>query len=326
MKIVFTRKIPTELVEPLKEKYDIFMWDRENEPMPHERLLQEMKDADAVFTNVADRIDKQLIEQSSSLKVISTMAVGYDNIDVEAATTHGIAVGHTPGVLTEATADLTFTLLVATSRRVVEGMDLIRRNEWQSWGPFLLTGQSLYKATIGIIGMGRIGYGVARRAKGFEMNILYHNRSRKPEAEAELGAVYCSLEELLQQADYIVLLAPSTPETKNMISHEQFEMMKETAVFINTSRGTNVDEEALYQALKEGKIFAAGLDVFETEPISNDHPLLTLNNVVALPHIGSANVETRMRMATLAIENIEKGLAGERLTHIVNAEIYGNGK
>lgn len=290
--------------------------------MPRELLLKEVADADAIFTNVADQIDKELIEQAKSLKVISTMAVGYDNIDIDEATKRRIPVGHTPGVLSEATADLTFALLMATGRRITEGMDVIRRNEWKSWGPFLLTGQSVYGATIGIIGMGRIGQGVARRAKGFNMNILYHNRSRNPVAEEELGATYCSLEELLQQADYVVLLAPSTPETRRMIGREQFALMKKSSIFINTSRGTNVDEQALYEALKSNEIFAAGLDVFETEPITADHPLLQLDNVVALPHIGSADIETRMVMGRLAIQNIEKGLAGERLIHCVNEELY----
>ncbi|WP_017726454.1 2-hydroxyacid dehydrogenase [Halalkalibacterium ligniniphilum] len=322
MKILFTRKLPEKLIEPLKERYTISMWTEENDPMPRELLLKEVADADAIFTNVADQIDKELIEQAKSLKVISTMAVGYDNIDIDEATKRRIPVGHTPGVLSEATADLTFALLMATGRRITEGMDVIRRNEWKSWGPFLLTGQSVYGATIGIIGMGRIGQGVARRAKGFNMNILYHNRSRNPVAEEELGATYCSLEELLQQADYVVLLAPSTPETRRMIGREQFALMKKSSIFINTSRGTNVDEQALYEALKSNEIFAAGLDVFETEPITADHPLLQLDNVVALPHIGSADIETRMVMGRLAIQNIEKGLAGERLIHCVNEELY----
>ncbi|NEU30121.1 D-glycerate dehydrogenase [bacterium LRH843] len=322
MKILFTRKIPQELLDPIKDDYEIVMWDQEDVPMERERLLEEVADADAIFTNVSDAIDKELMERAPMLKVISTMAVGYDNIDVAEATKRGIPVGHTPGVLTEAMADLTFALLMATARRVVEGMDFIRGNEWQSWGPFLLTGQSLHRSTIGIIGMGRIGEGVARRARGFEMNILYHNRTRKLEAEKELGATYCSLEELLQQSDHVVLLAPSTPETYHMIGRQQFDLMKKTSVFINTSRGTNVDEQALYDALKEKKIFAAGLDVFELEPISNDHPLLQLSNVTLLPHIGSANVETRQNMANLAIANILKGLANERLPHAVNKEIY----
>ena len=322
MKVLFTRKLPDQLVDPLKDQFNVVMWEKENDPMPRDLLLKEVEDADAIFTNVADQIDQELIQKAPNLKVISTMAVGYDNIDVQEATNKGIPVGHTPGVLTEATADLTFALLMATGRRIVEGMDVIRRGAWKSWGPFMLTGQSLHRATIGVIGMGRIGQAVARRAKGFDMNILYHNRSRNDVAEKEIGASYVTLEELLRQSDYVVLLAPSTPETYQMMGRDQFAMMKETSIFINTSRGTNVDEQALFEALSEKKIFAAGLDVFETEPISEAHPFLQLENVTVLPHIGSANVATRMEMANLAIENIKKGLSGQRLAHVVNEEIY----
>lgn len=322
MKIVFTRKLPDPLIERVKDDYEIVMWEKEEEPMPRERLLKEVEDADALFVTVSDQIDEELIESAPKLKVISTMAVGYDNIDIAAATKRGILVGHTPGVLTEAVADFTFALLMATARRITEGEKVIRQNQWKSWGPFMLTGQSVYGATIGIIGMGRIGEAVARRAKGFNMNILYHNRTRKPEAEAELGATYCSLEELLRQSDFVVLLAPATPETYHMIGKEQFDMMKESCVFINTSRGTNVDERALYEALKNKKIFAAGLDVFEKEPITSDHPLLELDNVICQPHIGSATIATRMKMANVAIDNIIRGLNGQPLLHTVNEDVY----
>lgn len=322
MKIVFTRKLPDPLIERVKDDYEIVMWEKEEEPMPRERLLKEVEDADALFVTVSDQIDEELIESAPKLKVISTMAVGYDNIDIAAATKRGIPVGHTPGVLTEAVADFTFALLMATARRITEGEKVIRQNQWKSWGPFMLTGQSVYGATIGIIGMGRIGEAVARRAKGFNMNILYHNRTRKPEAEAELGATYCSLEELLRQSDFVVLLAPATPETYHMIGKEQFDMMKESCVFINTSRGTNVDERALYEALKNKKIFAAGLDVFEKEPITSDHPLLELDNVICQPHIGSATIATRMKMANVAIDNIIRGLNGQPLLHTVNEDVY----
>lgn len=322
MKIVFTRKLPDPLIERVKDDYEIVMWEKEEEPMPRELLLKEVEDADALFVTVSDQIDEELIESAPKLKVISTMAVGYDNIDIAAATKRGILVGHTPGVLTEAVADFTFALLMATARRITEGEKVIRQNQWKSWGPFMLTGQSVYGATIGIIGMGRIGEAVARRAKGFNMNILYHNRTRKPEAEAELGATYCSLEELLRQSDFVVLLAPATPETYHMIGKEQFDMMKESCVFINTSRGTNVDERALYEALKNKKIFAAGLDVFEKEPITSDHPLLELDNVICQPHIGSATIATRMKMANVAIDNIIRGLNGQPLLHTVNEDVY----
>lgn len=321
MKVVITRKLPDESLRDLRENYDVVIWEEENVPMPHDLLLKEIGDAHGLLTNVSDRIDKDVLEQAPHLKVISTMAVGYDNIDAEEATRRGIPVGHTPGVLSEAVADLTFALLMATARRVVEGMDYIRAGNWQSWGPMLLTGQNIYGTTIGIIGMGRIGQAVAKRASGFNMNILYHNRNRKEEAERELGAQYCTMDELLRRSDYVVLLAPSTPETYHMIGSREFSLMKPNAVFINTSRGTNVDEEALYEALKSGQIWAAGLDVFEKEPISADHPLLTLDNVIVLPHIGSANIETRLKMADIAVQNLMLGLQGKPLLHAINPQV-----
>ncbi len=317
MKIIITSKLPSEITSKLEDKYDVVMWDVENEPMPRERLLEEIVDANGLLCNVADRIDKELLDRAEQLSVISTMAVGYDNIDIKEANSRGIPVGHTPGVLTEATADLTFALLLAAGRRVVEGMDVIREDGWKNWGPFFLTGQQVHGATLGIIGMGRIGLAVAKRAKGFSMNILYHNRSQNQEAEQELGATYCELDELLEKADFVVLLAPSTPETYQMMGAEQFVKMKKTAVFINTSRGTNVDEKALYEALKNEEIYAAGLDVFDPEPISSSHPLLELRNVTLLPHIASAAIETRMEMGRLAAENLLQGIEGNDLVHRV---------
>jgi glyoxylate reductase len=317
MKVIVTRKLPDSILHQLREEHEVMMWKHENEVMPRDLLLEEVKDADALLTNLTDDINVELYEHAPNLKVVSTMAVGYDNIDIEEARKRGIKVGHTPGVLTDATADLTFALILACGRGLVGAMDVIRKNEWKSWGPFYLTGPEVSGATIGIIGMGRIGEAVAKRAAGFSMNILYHNRSRKTEAEATLGATYVSMDELLQRSDYVVLLAPSTPETNKMIGREQFDQMKKTAIFINTSRGTNVDEEALYDALSNQQIYAAGLDVFEQEPISANHPLMSLSNVTALPHIGSAAIDTRMKMAQMAADHIVEGLAGRNLSHEV---------
>jgi lactate dehydrogenase-like 2-hydroxyacid dehydrogenase len=317
-KIVVTRRIPEEALKLLEAKGDVFIWDQELEPIPRNVLLKEVENASAIYTNVSDQIDKEVLDRAPFLKVISTMAVGYDNIDIQEATRRGIPVGHTPDVLSEACADLTFALLMATARRIVEGVAYIKEGKWKGWGPMLLTGQDIYGATIGIIGMGRIGEAVARRATGFRMNILYHNRNRRPELEEELHATYCALDELLKESDYVVMLAPSTPETYRMIGERELQLMKSNAIFINTSRGKNVDESALYKALKEKKIWAAGLDVFENEPISLDHPLLTLDNVVALPHIGSASIVTRTKMAMLAAENLIAGLTGNKLPHMVN--------
>lgn len=321
-KIVITRRIPEAALELLEANGDVFLWDHELEPIPRHVLLQEAEHAAAIFTNVSDLIDKELLDRAPQLKVISTMAVGFDNIDIQEATHRGIPVGHTPDVLSEACADLTFGLLMATARRIVEGSAYIKEGKWKSWGPMLLTGQDVCRATIGIIGMGRIGEAVASRAAGFKMNILYHNRNRRLQIEEELNAKYSSLDDLLKNSDYVVMLAPSTPETYRMIGEREFQLMKSKAIFINTSRGKNVDEAALYRALKEKKIWGAGLDVFEEEPITSDHPLLSLDNVVALPHIGSASIATRTNMAVLAAQNLIAGLTGNQLPHVVNPQIY----
>ncbi|MCY8234702.1 2-hydroxyacid dehydrogenase [Priestia endophytica] len=318
-KIVVTRKIPDESLDIMKKYGELYIWPEEEIAMPYERLKEEVHNAHALYTNVGDKIDRELIESAPHLKVISTMAVGFDNIEMEYARERGIAVGHTPSVLNETTADLAFTLLMAAGRRIVEGAYYIKEEKWKSWGPMLLTGQDIYGARLGIIGMGRIGEGVARRALGFNMDVVYYNRNQKPHIEEEIGVTYCELTELLQTSAFIVLLAPGSEETRHMIGTEQFQLMKESAVFINVSRGTNVDEQALYKALKEGEIWAAGLDVFEEEPISASHPLLSLPNVTAVPHIGSASIATRKKMAMMAAENLVAGIKGEKLPFEVQA-------
>ncbi|MFP3726228.1 2-hydroxyacid dehydrogenase [Priestia filamentosa] len=318
-KIVVTRKIPDESLDIMKKYGELYIWPEEEIAMPYERLKEEIRNAHALYTNVGDKIDRELLESAPHLKVISTMAVGFDNIDMEYAREQGVAVGHTPSVLNETTADLAFTLLMAAGRRIVEGAGYIKEEKWKSWGPMLLTGQDIYGARLGIIGMGRIGEGVARRALGFNMDVVYYNRNQKPHVEEEMGVTYCELTELLQTSDFIVLLAPGSEETRHMIGTEQFQLMKESAVFINVSRGTNVDEQALYKALKEGEIWAAGLDVFEEEPISASHPLLSLPNVTAVPHIGSASIATRKKMAMMAAENLVAGIKGEKLPFEVQA-------
>jgi glyoxylate reductase len=319
-KVVVTRRMPQEAIELLEKEANVYVWDSEETAIPQTVLLEQVKDAAGILTNVADSIDKEVLDAAPSLKVISTMAVGYDNIDIAEAARRGIAIGHTPGILTEATADLTFALLMASGRRVAEGAAYVKEGKWKSWGPMLLTGQDVYGATIGIIGMGRIGEGIARRAAGFDMNILYHNRSRKPDIEESLNAEYCSLDSLLERSDFVVLLAPSTPETYRMMGEREFKLMKSSAVFINASRGKNVDEQALYEALQDGEIWAAGLDVFDEEPVSLDNPLLSLSNVTALPHIGSASIKTRTKMAVVAAQNLLAGLAGTELLFEVKGD------
>jgi glyoxylate reductase len=318
--IFITRKLPENIILKLSEKFDVNMWNKEDVPVPRAVLLEEAKKADALLTMLSDRIDEEVIKAGRSLKVIANLAVGYDNIDLDAATACRVAVCNTPDVLTDTTADLTFALLMATARRLIEAADFVREGKWQSWSPLLLAGHDIHHKTIGIVGMGKIGEAVAKRATGFDMEILYHNRTRKPEAEAAIGARYVSFEELVERSDFIVCLTPLTQETKNLFTREVFKKMKKTAIFINASRGAVVDEQALYEALTNGEIAAAGLDVFAKEPISPDHPLLMLKNVVALPHIGSASIDTRLAMMELCLQNIELVLSGKEPKTLVNKD------
>lgn len=302
--VYITRKLDEASLTPLKEVAHVEMWPSEDEPCPREELETQAAKADALLTMLSDQIDEFLLSKAPNIKVVANLAVGYDNIDLKAAKKRGITVCHTPDVLTESTADLAFALLMASARRIVEASDWIKDGNWTGWGPLLLAGADVHHKTLGIVGMGSIGTALAKRAKGFNMNVLYHNRSRKREAEAQLGVTYADFEELLKQSDFIVCLTPLTPETKDMFNEKAFDLMKNSAYFINVSRGQTVDEDALYEAVKTGKIAGAGLDVFRQEPVSPSHPLTTLRNVTVLPHIGSASVETRKTMMRLCAENI----------------------
>lgn len=308
--VFVTRKLTDEVIAMLEAVATVEQW-TEDYPIPRELLLTKVEHVDAVLTMLTERIDEELLTRAKQLRIVANMAVGYDNIDLAACKKHGVIVTNTPDVLTEATADLAFALLMATGRRLTEANRFLLNGEWTSWSPMLLAGQNVFGTTLGIIGMGRIGEAVARRAKGFGMRIIYHNRSRKPQEEEETGAQWAGLEALLQESDYVFLLTPLTEETRLLMGERQFALMKETAVFINVSRGGTVDETALYNALVEKKIWAAGLDVFQVEPVPLDNPLLRLPNVVALPHIGSATIQTRTEMAKLAAANIALVLKGE---------------
>ncbi|MEK5337951.1 D-glycerate dehydrogenase [Bacillus sp. FSL M8-0166] len=309
--VYITRKLDEASLTPLKEVAHVEMWPSEDEPCPREELETQAAKADALLTMLSDQIDETLLSKAPNVKVVANLAVGYDNIDLEASKKRGITVCHTPDVLTESTADLAFALLMASARRIVEASDWIKDGNWTGWGPLLLAGADVHHKTLGIVGMGSIGIALAKRAKGFNMNVLYHNRSRKPEAEAQLGVTYAAFEELLKQSDFIVCLTPLTPETKDMFNEKAFDLMKNSAYFINVSRGQTVDEDALYEAVTTGKIAGAGLDVFRQEPVSPSHPLTTLPNVTVLPHIGSASVETRKTMMRLCAENIALVLQDE---------------
>jgi glyoxylate reductase len=253
--------------------------------------------------------------------VISNIAVGYDNVDVAACTERGIAVCNTPGVLTDATADATLALMLAVCRRVVEADRLTRSGGWRYWTPTLVVGQDLTEATLGIVGLGRIGLEVARRAHAFRMRILYHNRHRRPDAEAELGAEFVDLDTLLAEADFVSLHVPANAETRNLIGATELARMRPTAYLINAARGSVVDQAALTAALRERRIAGAGLDVFNPEPISLDDPLLELDNCVLMPHVGAATIRTRQRMADLAARNLIAVLEGEAPPACVNPDV-----
>lgn len=306
-----TRRLPDAIIEKISEHFDIKMWEEEHSVVPRDVLLNEVKDVDGLLCLLTDQIDQELLNQAKNLKVISNLAVGYNNIDVKAATQKGIIVTNTPGVLTETTADLTFSLMMATARRITEASDFLRNGEWGAWSPMEMTGQDVYGSTLGIIGLGRIGEALVKRAKGFDMRVLYYNRTRKLEKEGELGIEYADLDSLLEQSDFVSILIPYSPEVHHLIGENELRGMKKNAILVNTARGGLVDEAALYDALASGQIWGAGLDVFEEEPVPVDHPILTLPNVVTLPHIGSASVQTRMKMASLAADNILNVLQGK---------------
>lgn len=321
-RVYVTRRLPEAAFRRLSVGCEVKSWDREVPP-PYQVLGEGVADKEGVLCLLTDRIDGALMDAAPSLRVISQCAVGYDNIDLSAATARGIPVGNTPGVLTDATADFAFALLMAAARRLGEALDFVRTGQWQTWGLTLLLGQEVYGATLGIVGLGRIGQAVARRARGFGMKVLYHDAARQPEAEAELGLEYRSLDDLLRESDFVSLHTTLTDETQGLIGARAFALMKPTAILINTSRGPVVDPEALYQALQEGQIAYAALDVTDPEPLPADHKLLTLPNLIVAPHIASATVRSRTRMAIMAVDNLLAGLGGERLPHCVNPEVYG---
>jgi glyoxylate reductase len=270
---------------------------------------------------LTDKIDAEVMDASPCLKVIANYAVGYDNIDIAAADERRIQVGNTPGVLTETTADLAFALLLAAARRIAEADRYTRSGQWRTWGPTLLLGQDIHHATLGLIGFGRIGREMAKRARGFDMTVLYYDHTRNEEAEAGLGARYAELDTLLSTSDFVSLHVSLNDSTRHLIGERELGLMKPTAVLINTSRGPVVDQQALCAALKRGKIGGAGLDVFEREPISADDPLLALENVVAAPHIGSGSVATRTKMALMAAENVIAGVQCQPIPYKANPEI-----
>jgi len=320
-KVYITRRIPPQALENIAKSCDYRIWDHEDQPIPTEVLDREIADCDGVLTLLTERWDGVRLDKAPRLKVVANMAVGFDNINVADCTERGVLVTNTPGVLTETTADLTWALILAAARRIPEADRLVRAGEWRTWSPMFMTGQDVHGATLGIIGFGRIGQAVARRARGFNMKVIYYGRARNPVAEQEYEAEYQPLDDLLKAADFVSLHVNLSAETRGLIGERAFSLMKPTAVLINTARGGIVDEAALYEALTTGRIWAAGLDVFEREPAQPDHPVLQLSNLVALPHIGSASINTRIRMATLAAENLVAALTGLKPPTPVNPQV-----
>lgn len=316
-KVYVTRHLPQEALALIESQCEVTIFDNEFPPS-YPELVAGAAAKDGLLCLLTDRIDAALMDSAPGLKVISQCAVGYDNIDIPAATARGIRVGNTPGVLTEATADCAFGLMMAAGRRFVEGVDYVRQGKWQTWGLTLLLGQNVWQATLGIIGFGRIGQALARRGRGFEMKILYHDVRRYPEAERQLDAEYCELETLLQRSDYISIHTSLTPQTAGLIGKHAFSQMKPNAVLVNTARGPIVDAEALYAALSSRRIFAAALDVTDPEPLPPDSKLLELPNLMVVPHIASATVTSRTNMALIAARNLIAGVQGLPLPYAVN--------
>jgi glyoxylate reductase len=323
-KVFVSRLIPEEGLTIVRGAADAQVWEDELPP-PHDVLLDKVRDVDGVLSLLTDKVDGDLMDSAPHLKVVSNLAVGYDNIDIPAATERGIPVGNTPGVLTDTTADFAFTLLMASARRLQEGIDYVRAGKWKTWGPMLLMGQDIHGATLGIIGFGRIGQGMATRSAGFGMRVLYYDVYRRQDLEQSMGVAYADLDTLYRESDFITVHTDLNEKTRHMINQDAFSKMKRTAIVINTARGPIVDPEALYEALKAGRIGGAALDVTEPEPIPIDSPLLTLSNCIVTPHIASASVATRGKMARIAAENLVAGLRGDRLPACVNPEVYERG-
>lgn len=321
-KIFVTRRIPEKGLAVIQREADIEVW-QDPLPPPYETLVQKVRGIDGLLCLLTDRIDGNLMEvMGPQARVISQMAVGFDNIDIPAATARGIPVGNTPGVLTDTTADFAWALLMAAARRVVEGDKFTRAGKWKTWGPIDFLGPDVTGATLGIVGFGRIGQGLAKRAQGFDMRILYCDKKRLPEAELTYRAHYADLNALLRESDFVSIHTVLSEETYHLMDDSRLKMMKPGGILINTARGPVVDPEALYRALRSGTIAYAALDVTEPEPIRSDDPLLTLDNIILAPHIASASFQTRNRMATMAAANLIAGLRGERLPNCANPRVY----
>ena len=319
-KVFVTRLLPKVAMQRIEQSCEVEFWEKELPP-PRKVLIEKVRGAEGLLSLLTDEVDAHLMDEAPHLKVVSNYAVGFDNVDVPEATKRGIMVTNTPGVLTETTADLAFALMMSASRRVPEGDRYVRAGRWKTWGPMLLLGQDVHDATLGIVGMGRIGAALARRAHGFGMEVLYYDIVRQKGVEEELNVAYVSFEKLLKDSDFISVHVNLTPETFHLFGEKEFRKMKNTCTFVNTARGPIVDNIALYHALRNNLIAGAGLDVTEPEPLPSDHPLLALESVVITPHIASASVATRTKMALMAAANLVDGVHGKVPTNLVNPEV-----
>ena len=333
--VVATRQLPSNAWKSLTAHARVVCWEADC-PVSREWLLEHVPEAEGLYCLLTDRIDQDVLRMATRLRVISTMSVGYDHINISACNTRRLPVGHTPGILTETTADLAFALLMASARKIVEGAMYVRQGQWVEWKPNLLLGQDVFGATLGIVGFGRIGQAMARRAQGFQMKVLAVRSPRQehesPESFMDVGwkqeasgippVTFVDLPTALTQSDFVSLHVPLTSQTHHVIGESEFKMMKRSSILINTARGAVVDSDALCHALQQGTIGGAALDVTDPEPLPASHPLLSLQSCLVIPHLGSASTATRSRMADMAVENVIAGLRGDRLPYCVNPEVY----
>ncbi|MGM8213211.1 2-hydroxyacid dehydrogenase [Virgibacillus sp. W0430] len=320
-KIIAYNRVETPVLNELQEKYDVKFF-KNIDPKTDTDFLAHLSESEGII-GLELEVDEELLEKAPHLKVVSNVSVGYNNLDIDALTKRNIMATNTPDVLTDTVADTIFGILLSAARRIPELDHFVKSRKWTEALEPEHFGVDVHHKTLGIIGMGRIGQAIAQRANhGFNMDILYHSRSRKKDAEEKYNATYCSLDNLLSKADFIVLITPLTKETEGMIGRREFEKMKENAIFINGSRGKTIVEKDLIEALRNGEIAAAGLDVFEQEPVNHDNPLLDMKNVVTLPHIGSSTFETELAMSKLAAKNLEAGLKGEMPPTLINKEVW----
>jgi glyoxylate reductase len=320
-KVYITRDLPERGLKKIKEHFDAEVWP-EYAPPPKKVIVDKVTAVDALVSLLSDKIDPEVFNAAPKLKIVSQLAVGFDNIDIAEATRRGIYVTNTPEVLTDTTADFAWALLMAIARRVAEADKYVRTGKWKvGWHPAMLSGRDIYGATIGIIGAGRIGYAVAKRAKGFDMSVLFYDVIPRPEMEKDFRAKKVDLDTLLKESDFVSVHVPLMKETHHLVNAQKLSLMKKTAYLINNSRGPVVDEKALYEALRKGQIAGAGLDVFEQEPTPVDNPLLKLDNVVVAPHISSASLETRAKMSEMVAENLVAFFEGKRPPNLVNSDV-----